>query len=240
LGAPDRSYWYPAPHMSPRLSILAGLLVGVAVAALVLGGIYTLAPDPVPVATPVPSTAVDSPSAPAGASASPSAGPAGPASSDSLSAGPSGSPGGAFHIGEPAPALVVPQVGGGTIDLSVLHGQPVWVNFMATWCPPCQDEFPLMAGFAARYADQGLVVVAIDAREEEGAAAAFADRFGATFPMGLDPDGSASARWGALALPVHFWIDADGIVRDGALGGIGPDTMVAGLRTILPGVDVQS
>ena len=44
--------------------------------------------------------------------------------------------------------------------------------------------------------------------------------------------------WDAIALPVHFWIDAEGIVRDGALGGIGPDVMAEGLETILPGVDV--
>jgi hypothetical protein len=41
-----------------------------------------------------------------------------------------------------------------------------------------------------------------------------------------------------MVLPVHFWIDADGIVRDGSLGGIGPDIMARGLRAILPGVDV--
>ena len=43
---------------------------------------------------------------------------------------------------------------------------------------------------------------------------------------------------GRHRLPVHFWIDAEGIVRDGALGGIGPDVMATGLETILPGVDV--
>ena len=55
--------------------------------------------------------------------------------------------------------------------------------------------------------------------------------------MGLD-DASAPETWNALALPVHFWIDADGIVRDGALGGIGPDIMARGLQSILPGVTV--
>ena len=133
----------------------------------------------------------------------------------------------------------MPQVGGGTIDLAVLRGKPVWINFMATWCPSCQDELPLMNGFAARYADKGLVVIAIDVREEEGAVAAFARRLNVSFPMGLDVDGRASTRWGAIALPIHFWIDAEGIVRDGALGGIGPDVMAAGLRTIMPGIDVK-
>ena len=109
---------------------------------------------------------------------------------------------------------------------------------MATWCPPCQDEFPLMNGFAARYADDGLVVIAVDVQEDEGAVAAFAEGLGATFPLGLDADRKAAIDWDALALPVHFWIDADGIVRDGALGGIGPDVMVEGLKSIMPGVDV--
>lgn len=95
-----------------------------------------------------------------------------------------------------------------------------------------------MNGFAVRYADEGLVVLAIDVEEEEGVVAAFATRFGATFPLGLDGDGSVTEAWDALALPVHFWVDAEGIVRDASLGGIGPDVMVRGLASILPGVDV--
>ena len=132
----------------------------------------------------------------------------------------------------------MPQVGGGTIDLANLKGKPVWVNFMGTYCPPCQDEFPLMNGFAARYGDDGLVIVAIDVKEDEGTVAAFANELNATFPLGLDSDGSAQTAWDALALPVHFWIDTEGIIRDGALGGIGPDIMARGVTTILPGVEV--
>ncbi|MEO8437782.1 MAG: TlpA disulfide reductase family protein [Chloroflexota bacterium] len=214
--------------MMARLSIVAGLVVGVAVAGLLLGGIVALAPDPPPPSSAAPSLAI--------ASTAPSASP-----SIAPSAVPNASPGasiGPFHVGRAAPPLVVPQVGGGTIDLANLKGKPVWINFMATWCPPCQDEFPLMNGFAARYADTGLVVMAIDVREEESAVAAFGESLNASFPLGLDATGAVAASWDAIALPVHFWIDADGIVRDGALGGIGPDVMVAGLKTILPGVDV--
>lgn len=132
----------------------------------------------------------------------------------------------------------MPQLGGGEISLTALRGKPVWVNFMATWCPPCRDEMPRMNGFAARYADQGLVVLAIDVREDQTLVDAFAKELGLVFPVGLDTDGTAQSDWGAYALPVHYWIDADGIVRDGALGGIGPDVMAAGLQTILPGVTV--
>ena len=214
--------------MKATLSIVAGLVVGVAVAAVLLGGLLVFTPEPPPLATPSPPLAIATASPSAAATTPPSAS---PAPSASVDAGP-------FHIGQPAPALVVPQAGGGTIDLANLRGRPVWINFMATWCPPCQDEFPLMNGFAARYADTGLAVVAIDVKEEEGAVIAFAQSLNATFPLGLDTDGKAAETWDAIALPVHFWIDAEGIVRDGALGGIGPDVMATALERILPGVDV--
>jgi len=143
-----------------------------------------------------------------------------------------------FHIGEPAPALVVAQLGGGQVNLANLAGRPVWINFMQTTCPPCVDEFPLMNGFAARYENSGLVVIAIDVREDEGAIAAFAQMTNAQFPIGLDPAGTTAETWSAVALPVHFWVDRDGIIRAGALGGIGPDIMAENLGRILPGVNV--
>jgi thiol-disulfide isomerase/thioredoxin len=222
--------------VGPRSSIVAGLLAGVAAAVVLVAGVLALAPGP----------AIPSPSA-IEPSLSPSAAPSASLPAESPSVAPSSAPasaspapgGSAFHVGEPAPPLRVPQVGGGTIDLAELHGKPVWVNFMATWCPPCQDEFPLMNGFAARYAVNDLVILAIDVEEEEGTVAAFAQSLSATFPLGLDTTGDVAASWDALALPVHFWVGADGVIRDGSVGGIGPDVMVRGLQSIMPGVDVR-
>ena len=220
--------------MGSRLSIAAGLVAGVVVAFVLLVALLFVGPDP---GRPRPSAASSaSPGAAATASAVATASPSGLSSSPGASAG-SGEIAN-FHIGQPAPALVVPQVGGGTIDLTVLKGKPVWINFMQTTCVPCIDEFPLMNGFAARYSEQDLVVIAIDIREEEGAVAAFAQSLNAIFPLGLDTDGAAQRAWGAFGLPVHFWIDKDGVVQDGALGGIGPDIMARGLGRIMPGVEV--
>ena len=218
--------------MGPRSSIVAGLFVGAVAGVTLLAAVVAFAPEPVDPtpAVPAPSVALSSPSP--NITAAPSA-------ASSPAPEPTRGTSSQFHVGEPAPALIVPQVGGGSIDLAALRGKPVWVNFMATWCPPCQDEFPLMNGFFVRYADDGLVVVAIDVKEEEGTVAGFAQGLGATFPLGLDGDGRVAATWGALALPVHFWIDAEGIVRDGSLGGIGPDVMAKGLQAIMPGVDVK-
>jgi thiol-disulfide isomerase/thioredoxin len=221
--------------MRPRTTVAAGLLSGAGVALAVLLAAVVLLPDPEPGADPT-----SSPTASDGVAGSGSPGTTPGGGSDTPKPTVEASFGEAlFHVGEPAPALVVPQVGGGQIDLANLRGQPVWVNFMQTTCPPCVDEFPLMNGFAAEYADTGLVVIAIDIREEEGTVAAFAQRLNATFPIGLDSTGAAQEAWDAIALPVHFWVDRDGVIRAGALGGIGPDIMAENLGTILPGVDVQ-
>jgi len=214
-----------------------GLIIGASVAVAVLAGAALLVPDAAQPSHEPPSLPViaASPSLQASASVPPSSSVA--PSQGAGSAPPSGAAAN-FHVGQPAPALVVPQVGGGTIDLAKLKGKPVWINFMATWCPPCRDEFPLMNGFAARYGGRGLVVLAVDVKEDEGIVASFAQSLNTTFPVGLDADGAAQQRWGAVVLPVHFWVDAQGIVRDGSLGGIGPDVMARGLESILPGVTV--
>jgi thiol-disulfide isomerase/thioredoxin len=224
--------------MWARLSIVLGLLAGIATAALVIGAILAFAPVPLvsgPASPSAPVAVASGIGLPDG-SATPGTGVEASPSTPEVQS--SESPG-LFGVGGPAPPLVVPQVGGGTIDLAALRGQPVWVNFMGTYCPPCVDEFPLMNGFAARYADDGLIVLAIDVKEEEGMVAAFAEELAATFPLGLDSDGSTADRWDAgAALPIHFWIDKDGTIVDAALGGIGPDIMARGVGAILPGVTV--
>jgi thiol-disulfide isomerase/thioredoxin len=226
------------------MAILAGLLAGVIVGGLALGAYVVYGPDLLgPASTfPVSASATASPPAPASGSpgitasasatggATPTAVPT-PAASVDLGA--------AFHIGEPAPPLRVPRLGGGEIDLASLRGKPVWVVFMATWCPSCVDEFPVMNGFAARYEEEGLVVIAVDLQEPEDRVAAFVDQFTVVFPVGLDPDGAAADAWGVLVPPIHFWVDTEGVVRDGALGGIGPDIMATGLERVMPGVDVE-
>lgn len=227
--------------MGSRVSVLAGLVAGVLVALAVLAGVILAVPPTVP---PSAAPSVSAPAVAESPSVAPSASVVASPSASAVSPSPGGSGSGSasgttnFHVGQAAPALSIPQVGGGTIDLTALKGKPVWINFMQTTCPPCLDEFPIMNGFAARYAGNGLVVIAVDIREDEGTVAEFAQRLNATFPLGLDTDGTAQQAWGAYGLPVHFWIDTSGIVRDGALGGIGPDVMARGVGAILPGVTV--
>lgn len=221
-------------RLGARSSAVAGLLAGIAAAVVLIAGVVAFAPEPV-APSPTPATLPTGPTTTSTATPSLAA----PTMDTSASPEPSTPAGSSFRVGEPAPRLFVAQVGGGTIDLSRLHGKPVWVAFVTTECGPCRDEVPLMNDFAARYADEGLVVLAIDVEEDEGVVAAFARQLDATIPFGLDSDGHTAEAWDAVDLPVHFWIDAEGIVRDGSLGGIGPDRMAAGVGAIMPGVDVR-
>lgn len=231
--------------MGPRTAILGGLLAGVVAGAALLAALIALLPAPVPQATSPGAVSPGAASPSVAASASPSVPPSAPPSAvlpptavPSLLPTAAADGAAAFHVGERAPALSVPLLGGGSIELADLRGRPVWLVFMATWCPTCLDELPQMGSFAARYEGEGLVVAAIDVGEPEDVVAECMDRLGVLFPVGLDQDGRAADQWGVLVPPIHFFIDAEGVVREGALGGIGRDVMAASLRTIMPGVDV--
>ena len=91
----------------------------------------------------------------------------------------------AFGVGEPAPALVVPQVGGGTIDLATLKGKPVWINFMATWCPavPGRAAADERVRGALR-GRRGWSSIAVDVREDEARSRRSSTGSGSTLPGG--------------------------------------------------------
>jgi thiol-disulfide isomerase/thioredoxin len=234
--------------MRSFIAVVIGLAVGFGAAVGVGVAVVALTPAPVVRVTPAPpaSPAAPSPGSPSAttpASPAPGAGGSSPAPAPSgVGASASPSPSGSVSpfplVGKPAPPLTAPQVGGGTIDLAALRGKPIWLVFTGTYCPPCRDEYPVMNAFAARYADTGLVVIAIHVREGEDVVAPFISSLNVVFPVGLDADGSRARAWDAAVLPLHYFIDAQGIVRDAALGGIGPDVMARGLQEILPGVTV--
>ena len=232
--------------MRTFIAVVIGLVIGIG-AAVGLGAAL-VALTPVPAARVSPSLSAAPPSA--SPAASPAAGPGGSPTGASGSPAALGASGAVATpaasrttspfplVDRPAPPLSAPQVGGGTIDLAALRGKPVWVVFTGTYCPPCRDEYPIMNGLAARYADTGLVVLAIHVREGEQTVAPFVSSLNVVFPVGLDTDGTRARTWDAAALPVHYFIDAQGTVRDAALGGIGADVMARGLQAILPGVTV--
>ena len=202
-------------------------LLGV-VAALVVGGVLTVlllasavaAPPALPTPVPPSIPPLPTPTQAAQRSLTPTAEPG-------ATAGP------AIAIGQPAPPLQVTLTDGSLLDSADYEGTPMWVNFMATWCPQCIDELPLMERYQTDYADYMNIFV-VDTGEDADTVAAFMDELEVTLPVGVDEDGSVQALWGTYALPVHVFIDADGIVQDIVYGGAPLEVWDAAIAKIVP------
>jgi peroxiredoxin len=122
-------------------------------------------------------------------------------------------------IGQAAPPLTLPQVGGGgDLDLSSLKGRPVLLNFWATWCEPCTAEMPALQRAQDRFRESGLVVLGVDFQERDEEITAFLSQVGVTFPSLVDRTGEVTRQWRATGLPTTFLIDRQGIIRDVRVG----------------------
>lgn len=244
--------------MGTKLAIGAGLLAGIIAGGALVGAavallpappvpvlptpspIPTPAPSPIPTPAPSPSptptpapSATPAPSNGATASGDIASGEPSPVESPAASEGVIG-----VVVGQPAPDLRLPKLGGGTIDLAAYKGQPVWVAFIATGCASCADALAQVGRFATRYAELDLAVVLVDVKEPSADVKAYLSKLGVAFPAALDQDGVATTSWDVGALPFHVWIDADGLVGASAAGPTTADAMARNLETILPGVTV--
>jgi thiol-disulfide isomerase/thioredoxin len=173
-------------------------------------GLYTPAPTPTPSPTPTPTPT--------------------PAAGATIAVG--------TDIGQRAPAIVLPHLAGGTLDSRTVTDRPLWINFMATWCPPCRDELPMMQGFQLRLSDH-IETILVDVAEDPDDVLNFMLSLGVDLPVALDEDGATQREWGAFALPVHFFIDEQGIVQEVVFGGAPREIYVESLQKVLPDLDVS-
>lgn len=115
-------------------------------------------------------------------------------------------------IGSAAPDFSLADLDGDPIALADLRGRPVVVNFWASWCGPCVEEFPLLRDAAARHAAAGLAVVGIVWDDHSEAARSFMERNGATWPAAMDPGARVAAAYGVVGPPETFFIGRDGTI----------------------------
>ncbi len=124
-----------------------------------------------------------------------------------------------LEIGTPAPSFDLPRLGGGQpVSLSDTRGLPTIVNFFASWCRNCQAELGAFAALNTRTAGR-VAILGVDSNDSNGAMAqTLLSRAHATYPVGIDADAKVATSYLLSALPVTYFLDANGRVVHVAFG----------------------
>lgn len=115
---------------------------------------------------------------------------------------------------------------------STVFGSPVYLNFFATWCPPCNEEAPWIEHLSQQYANRGLRVIGVDVEESAALARSFRDKYHLTFPILVD-NGTLENLYRVNGLPVHVFIERDGTIGRIVVGEMSKSEIASAVRAIL-------
>ena len=119
----------------------------------------------------------------------------------------------AVDVGARAPEIGVNDLNGNPVRIASLRGKVVIVDFWASWCAPCRQEFPVLERLHRTYAAQGLAVVGVSVDNDVANVRSFLRRTPAGFVIAHDPRKVAAARYGGTAMPSSYVVDRRGVVR---------------------------
>ncbi len=119
----------------------------------------------------------------------------------------------ATDVGQPAPALVVPELDGQAFDLSAMRGKVVIVNFWATWCPPCREEMPALDSFYRRYHGQGLEMIGLSSDRPHNRSDVTKVMQSFSYPAAMLDDAKVNEFGTSSVLPITVIVDRNGVVR---------------------------
>jgi peroxiredoxin len=150
-----------------------------------------------------------------------------------------------LRAGATAPELTIDLGAGSTYQLNDLDGKPitlaalrgkvVWLNFFASWCPPCQQETPILRSLANAYRDRGLAVVGVSVQETTPTdVAAYAQRYQLPYTIGFDGSGDVLRAYRVFALPTQFFIDVNGVIQQIVPGPVDEGGARALIESMLP------
>jgi cytochrome c biogenesis protein CcmG, thiol:disulfide interchange protein DsbE len=124
-------------------------------------------------------------------------------------------------VGALAPEIDLQSLTGDHVVLSQLQGRRVIVDFWATWCGPCREEFPVLVRKYKQYQGQDLVIVGVntgDNNSDDGVRNFMRDTV-VNFPIVRDLDDRLGQAYRINGLPTSIFIDRQGIVRNIVVGG---------------------
>lgn len=118
-------------------------------------------------------------------------------------------------VGTRAPAFAGTDLAGQHVSLAQYRGRYVYVNFFASWCPPCQQEEQDLVAFdfqQQRRGSAGAALVSVVFNDTDAAAARFVDKWGARWPAVTDAGGTVANAYGVGSPPTTFLVGPDGRV----------------------------
>jgi peroxiredoxin len=126
------------------------------------------------------------------------------------------------------------DLAGDPVTLAERRGQPVWLSFFASWCPPCQEEVPVLREAWHRYAPRGLEMVAVSVQETTADdVAAYADTYDLPYTIGFDGTSAIFHTYQGFGIPTHVFVDADGIIRHLQYGPMDREQVAAVVEPLL-------
>jgi peroxiredoxin len=134
--------------------------------------------------------------------------------------------------GSPAPLL---DLDGKPVRLADLRGKLVWLNFWATWCPPCQGETPVLRDMHEQYASRGLAIVGVAVQETTpDDVRAYAQKYGLGYTIAFDATADVFDAYKVFALPTQVLIGPDGVIRQVINGPLTDDVARQLIESWLP------
>ena len=124
------------------------------------------------------------------------------------------------EIGKPAQNFTLVDTKGRTWNLAELKGKVVFLNFWATWCPPCREEMPSMQMVHALLPADTFTMLAVLSNDDTAIADSLAAKIGATFPILIDPENKVAQAYGLTGVPETYIIDKQGVLREKFLGAV--------------------
>lgn len=132
-----------------------------------------------------------------------------------------------------AQRLALTDLDGKPLVLAGYGGSPLWIVFWKTACQPCEDEAAdVAAAYAAHHAN-GLVVLGVDVWDTGAAVHDYAADHPVAFPIAVAPTSAVADAYGIWGAPTHYFIDANGTIRDRYFGPMTRDLIDKSLAKIL-------
>jgi len=134
-----------------------------------------------------------------------------------------------------APDFELLDMAGNPVQLSDFRGKTVFVNFWATWCPPCRVEMPHMQQLYENYSDKDVVILGVNVTATEKTfegVQTFIEKEQLTFPIVLDEEGDITYQYQIMAFPTTYVLDGSGIIKEKFRGAINYEMMEDVLTSI--------